>query len=88
MAIGPHLKNCHFEVTEEFLEHFDSSYFDQKAGKYYFNPTQVVHIQLQDAGFLPENITDQSRCTYCETDYYSYRREGKTGRQIGFIGLP
>ena len=87
VAVGPHLKQCHFKVTEEFLAYFNEKYYKNKDGKHYFDPSHIIHEQLLQSGIHSENIISTSYCTFCETDYYSYRREGKTGRQIGFIGI-
>jgi copper oxidase (laccase) domain-containing protein len=32
-------------------------------------------------------VIDESRCTLEESDLYSYRRDGVTGRQAGIISL-
>ena len=33
------------------------------------------------------NINAEPRCTISEPEYFSYRREGKTGRQAGVVVL-
>ena len=33
------------------------------------------------------SINAEPRCTIAETDYFSYRREGTTGRQAGVVVL-
>jgi YfiH family protein len=43
--------------------------------------------QLEDAGLLPANISDTGVCTVCRPrQFFSYRRDGKTGRLWGAIG--
>jgi polyphenol oxidase len=44
--------------------------------------------QLEDAGLLPGKISDTGLCTVCKPkQFFSYRRDGKTGRLWGAIGL-
>lgn len=43
---------------------------------------------LADAGVAPERISSAGYCTACRTDlFFSYRREGPTGRLIAAIGI-
>jgi YfiH family protein len=43
---------------------------------------------LTEAGVSPERIFPSHLCTACRTDlFFSYRREGKTGRMMAVIGL-
>ncbi len=44
--------------------------------------------QLLDAGVRAENITALDFCTACRADlFFSYRREGRTGRMMAAIGV-
>ncbi len=44
--------------------------------------------QLQDAGVPPANISALDFCTACRTDlFFSYRKEGPTGRMMGAVGI-
>jgi YfiH family protein len=43
---------------------------------------------LNDAGVAPERISSSDYCTACRTDlFFSYRREGSTGRLMAAIGI-
>lgn len=43
---------------------------------------------LVAAGLRPENIAVDGRCTHCDADlFFSYRRDGPTGRQVAAICL-
>lgn len=59
-------------------------------------PPRRVHLDLLaanrailiEAGVSPENIFSSVLCTACRTDlFFSYRREGKTGRIMAAIGV-
>ncbi len=44
--------------------------------------------QLVDAGVPPKNICVLDACTHCSTDrFFSYRKEGPTGRMMGAVGI-
>jgi len=48
----------------------------------------VTRDQLQSAGIRSANIQVADFCTACRTDFFfSYRKEGKTGRMIAVIGM-
>jgi copper oxidase (laccase) domain-containing protein len=53
----------------------------------YFDFWAISRAQLCGAGVLPENITVAEVCTYCNQDYFSYRRNKETGRFGSVIGL-
>lgn len=43
---------------------------------------------LAEAGVAPERISSSGHCTACRTDlFFSYRREGATGRLMAVIGI-
>ncbi len=51
--------------------------------------TRANRRQLLDAGLPERNITASEFCTACRTDmFFSYRKEGPTGRMIAAIGIP
>ena len=57
-------------------------------GKFLLNLYAVNTQEMIDAGLLPENIFLSEECTFCsQMKYFSYRREGQTGRILTFIML-
>ena len=57
-------------------------------GKFLLDLFAVNEQQGIDAGLLPENIIRSEECTFCSPmNYFSYRREGQTGRILTFIML-
>lgn len=73
--IGPSIHVCHFEVTEEFRDHFkNSSHFLQKNDKLYFD----LHAQACDIltrQFPKAEIEVDKNCTHCDNKFNSYRRD-------------
>jgi len=53
----------------------------------YFDFWAVSRAQLLAAGLQSANIEVAEICTVCNPDYFSYRREGITGRFASIIGL-
>lgn len=80
VAISPSLGPCcaqyrtHREIFPEEFQKF-------RVGDDHFDLRAVSCWQLVEAGIPPENIEVADVCTSCRTDlFYSYRREGETGR--------
>ncbi|RLA64101.1 MAG: polyphenol oxidoreductase [Epsilonproteobacteria bacterium] len=71
--IGPHINNCCFEVTSEFLNYFPRSYFKEKNGKYYFSLKDVAMLHLKNY-FGNIEISYAKECTHCDLKFHSYRR--------------
>jgi len=95
-AIGPSIKQCHFEVGEEVYLNFAAAFGSRaervtqlKNGKYYID-TDTLNVQLlQESGVLSENISVCPLCSYCEEElFFSHRRSGgTTGRMCAAIEL-
>lgn len=95
-AIGPSIKQCHFEVGSEVYDQFLAVFGDaavrntrQKNGKYYINTDELNAGSLVSAGVLRENISVCPLCTFCHNDlFYSHRGDGGlTGRMCAVIEL-
>ncbi len=53
----------------------------------YFDFWAITREQLRSAGICDENIEFSARCTVCgDAGFFSYRREGLTGRMATVIG--
>lgn len=96
VCFGPCIGPCHFEIGEEVLDAFlhaevfsasklrIEEAFTAKGDRYYADLKSLAYMQLKSSGV--ELITTNNHCTYCDEDnFYSYRREGLTGRMAGFI---
>lgn len=89
--IGPHNKECCYEVSEELIEKFKESYNfrNEKINEgRNLNLQKCVEIELIKAGLLRENIIAVNLCTYCsdEIKLYSYRKkEEAKGRLFSFV---
>jgi polyphenol oxidase len=99
-ALGPTIGPCCYEIGEEVLGpllvhwrtpaemsiHPRLPEKPRLPGKFFLDIRELNRLQLEDAGVSPEKITIVGPCTSCAEDFFSYRRDGETGRQLSFIG--
>ncbi|OMO22007.1 peptidoglycan editing factor PgeF [Vibrio lentus] len=92
--LGPAIGKDAFEVGNDVLDAFVR--FDPQAklafkaksepGKWLANMSQLATQRLMKVGVT--SVTDSNLCTYADSGaFYSYRRDGITGRQATFIWL-
>jgi len=94
-GMAPGIGGCCYEVDQNCLNLFKkkvqfASHFVRKKnnGKYLLDLFAVNTRQAIDAGLVFENIFQSGECTFCSPmNYFSYRREGQTGRMLTFIML-
>ena len=89
-AIGPRAFEVGPEVREAFIEHdrnAESCFVDsQNAGKYMADLYQLAIFRLRTCGV--KDILGGQFCTFAEDElFYSYRRDGETGRMASMIWL-
>ncbi len=82
-SLGPEaseFKNYQVELPASFLPfQFKPTYFDLWA---------ISRSQLEACGILPHHLEIASICTYSHPeDFFSYRREKKSGRHATVVGL-
>ncbi len=90
-CLGPSIRECCYEVSKEIaditVKNFGEKYIKKRDGGYYLNLQELNKDQLLKAGLKEENIEISKECTRCEKKYFSYRREGVTGRFAAIISL-
>lgn len=88
VALGPCIRKCCYEVGPEVREQFDGAGHDVTrlfSGKN-LDLVEANLSQLEKLGIT--RILDSDMCTACRTDlFYSYRREGQTGRLWALAGF-
>ncbi len=86
-GIGPGLGPCCAEFRN-FRREFPPDLWHYQVRPGYFDLWRLSRDQLQAAGLRPENIDVARLCTRCRpAEFYSYRRDGITGRQGAVIAL-
>lgn len=99
-AIGPTIRNCHFEVDTDVKEIFYKQFKymknidniikeNKKTGKSYIDTVMINKNLMLENGILSENIIDCNICTVCNSNImHSYRKDGKdAGRNTAILGL-
>lgn len=84
--IGPSLCPQHSEF-KNYLEELPTTFYPFKTDDCHFNFWEISKMQLRQAGVREENIQITGLCTYCDRNFFSYRREGITGRLAAAIQL-
>ena len=88
--LGPCISEPYYEVGEDihdkFLqqhENFGQAFRQKSDDKYLFDMKFIAKQILNDNHCF--DIVDSSLCTYSNKRFYSYRKEGITGRQATFV---
>ena len=94
-AIGPSIERHCYEVGGDVAKPFFKAFpEDQRIltpsshGKWRCDLRAANLILLQRAGLDDSNIAVSEQCTSCNIDeFFSYRRDGRTGRMSGWLSL-
>jgi YfiH family protein len=87
VGIGPSLGPCCAEFIH-YQQEIPEIYWHYRIDECHFDFWSITKDQLRAAGVKPHKIEISSLCTHCRTDlFYSYRKEGLTGRFATIIGL-
>lgn len=87
--IGPGIGPCHFEVGPEverrFVESYPSapSFTTMRDGRRWFDLPAATRWVLRFNGLEVDD--DPVPCTFCDRNFYSFRRDGVTGRQAVIV---
>ncbi len=90
--LGPAISQQHYAVDEDFRERFVADNADYAAAfarlsrQWHANLYDIARIQLDAAGVA--GIYGGGFCTFADSQhFYSYRRDGQTGRQACLIWM-
>ena len=87
--LGASINSCCYEVGRDLadiaIKNFGEKYIIMRDGKYYLDLQTLNFDQLISIGIKAENIDISDECSCCNKDYFSYRRDGITGRFAGVI---
>ena len=89
IGLGPSIRRCCYEVGKDLADiatkNFGEGFIMIEKGRYFLDLQAINKTQLLEVGISEDNIEISSICTACDANYFSYRREGVTGRFAGFI---
>lgn len=92
-AIGPSIGRCCYDVSEEVSDRVVSAAQDIRVAARIHTDHSRLDLKmanwaiLRAAGVQEKNIAISPLCTACESDFFSYRRDGTTGRMAAVIAL-
>lgn len=88
VILGPSIGACCYKVSEDFKDNFKEYPEGLRGfGKHItFDLKAVAVKQLKELGIIKENIEIPEFCTSCHNQFYSYRRDKTSNRNISFIG--
>lgn len=78
IIIGAHIKGSCYEIGDMNLGEFNA----YKNGRF-FDITAALRAEINALGATNYEISEI--CSHCDKNYFSYRRDGKTGRFAGWI---
>jgi polyphenol oxidase len=81
--VGPTIRACCYEVGPEVVDAFRRRGLPV-GGERRVDPARAAAAVLEKAGI---QVAVSDVCTACDPSYFSYRREGTTGRQGAFAAL-
>jgi len=92
-AIGPSIGICCLqvggEVREAFHERWGAAHarrIFKKSDPWHLDLQTANLLQLREAGVRSSNVATVQLCTCCRKDlFFSYRRDGRTGRMLNFV---
>jgi copper oxidase (laccase) domain-containing protein len=89
IAMGPSIGPFCYEIDEKvFQQEWKSFSILEGTGKWMVDLAQINIGQMKGERIEEEQISWVNLCTHCHSDlFFSYRKEGKTGRQLSFIGI-
>lgn len=86
--IGPHIRECCFEVKEDVASQFPKEVIIRRENKIFIDLDKAIILQLTAAGVDIKEIKTgcHCQCTSCnKQDFFSYRRDGTKDAQLSFL---
>ncbi|RMH76571.1 MAG: laccase domain-containing protein [Calditrichaeota bacterium] len=88
IAVSPHIRQCCYEVGEEFTGYFPPEALHFWNGRWFFSQEAALLIQLARWNIPRRNLIISPLCTHCsEVPLYSYRKNRTAGRLLSVIGI-
>ena len=86
LGIGPGLRRSCFEVGREFLDFSCfAGFIEERDSKYYLDMVSFLKRSFVARGFKKENFLDSQICSFCDSNFYSARRDKTDKRTLSFI---
>ena len=89
ISMGPSIGPCCYEIDERVFHPEWEPFSISKTGRRWMVDLAKINIaQMKGRGVAEKQISWVNLCTNCQPElFFSYRKEGRTGRQMSFIGM-
>ena len=89
IALGPSIGPCCYEIDEKvFIPEWEPFSTSKGENRWMVDLAQINIAQMKEEGIKGKQILWINLCTSCHSNlFFSYRKEGQTGRQLSFIGI-
>jgi hypothetical protein len=89
VTLGPSIGPCCYEIDEKvFQPEWEPLSTSRGSAKWMVDLARINIAQMKREGIEEEQISWINLCTHCHNDlFFSYRKEGRTGRQLSFVGI-
>ncbi len=87
VEVGPSIGACCYEIGENLALDYDKKYLQTRKDRYFLDLKMMLKDEFLGCGIKEDNLNISQICTCCDKDYFSYRRDGVTGRFCGIIML-
>jgi YfiH family protein len=89
ITFGPSIGPCCYEIDEKvFHPEWEPFSTSRGSGKWMVDLAQINIAHMKKEGIEERQISWIDLCTHCHNDlFFSYRKEGRTGRQLSFVGI-
>lgn len=93
VILGPSICGKCYEVGEDVISRVNQLGYNKDLiyiknnSKYLLDMQKLVKVELLEYGISENDIFVVNCCTKCNAMLYSYRKSGKTGRQLSVIGV-
>ncbi len=89
---GPCIRKCCYRIETGMLDKFIVKYgnwdfYHLQKEEIFLDLVKLNKAQLKDSGVSEEKIFDCNECTFCNSDFFSYRKNKITGRQAGIAAI-
>jgi len=88
VSVGPSIHACCFEVKEDFINQLPREYSNfiiKRENKTFYDLTALVKYQFGKEEIPNSNIEISDICTFCNSKFYSFRRDKTLNRNLGYI---
>ncbi|MFA5864053.1 MAG: peptidoglycan editing factor PgeF [Phycisphaerae bacterium] len=89
-GIGPGAGPCCYEVDEKFVQTIQvrpelMPFIIQRESQMYFDLWSAGRSELIRAGVLPDHIEQMNRCSICDEQFFSFRRQAGQAGRFGLV---